>query len=245
MVQLIPSLDLLNGQVVRLLHGDFTKVTTYDLDPLAWVQKLVDAGATRIHLVDLDGAFGLARQPAFGAFPRIFSGVRFQLGGGLRTREAVDRVLDAGFDAVVGTLAVEHSRELAGLSPEFVICALDLRGDRIVTKGWTAESVCETTDVFESLLTLGFRRALVTDVTRDGSLEGPGLEATRWIAKEGFEVQASGGLRDLRDLEALKRIPGVVGAISGKALLEGRIDLDAPATRAALAGSLAPETGGR
>ncbi len=236
MVQLIPSLDLLNGQVVRLLHGDFNQVTTYELDPLAWVQQLVDAGATRIHLVDLDGAFGLARQPVFVAFPRIFPTVRFQLGGGLRTREAVERVLDAGFDAVVGTLAVEEPKQLVGLPTAHVICALDLRGDRVVTKGWTAESVCESTDVFESLLTFGFTRALVTDVTRDGSLEGPGLEATRWIAKEGFQVQASGGLRSLSDLNLLKQIPGVVGAISGKALLEGRIDLKAAKTRAALRG---------
>ncbi|HJW08582.1 MAG TPA: 1-(5-phosphoribosyl)-5-[(5-phosphoribosylamino)methylideneamino] imidazole-4-carboxamide isomerase [Holophagaceae bacterium] len=245
MVQLIPSMDLLGGRVVRLLHGDFEKVTAYELDPLAWVEKLVDAGATRIHLVDLDGAFGLACQPHFIGYPRIFTEVRFQLGGGLRSREAVERVLDAGFDPVVGTLAVEHPRELAGLPAHHVICALDLRGDRVVTKGWTAESVCETTDVFESLLTLGFNRALVTDVSRDGSLEGPGLEATRWIAKEGFQVQASGGLRDLRDLKPLAEIPGVVGAISGKALLEGRIDLHAPATRAALAGSAQPAAGGR
>ncbi len=221
---------------MRLLHGDFNQVTTYELDPLSWVQQLVDAGATRIHLVDLDGAFGLARQPHFIAYPRLFPTVRFQLGGGLRTREAVDRVLDAGFDAVVGTLAVEEPKALVGLPTEHVICALDLRGDRVVTKGWTAESVCESTDVFESLLTFGFRRALVTDVTRDGSLEGPGLDATRWIAKEGFQVQASGGLRSLSDLSLLKQVPGVVGAISGKALLEGRIDLKAEKTRTALRG---------
>ncbi len=236
MVQLIPSMDLLSGKVVRLLHGDFDKVTHYELDPFSWVERLEDAGATLIHLVDLDGAFGLARQPAFIAYPKVFPRVRFQLGGGLRSREAVQRVLDAGFDPVVGTLAVEHPRELAGLPADRVVCALDVRGDRIVTKGWTAESVCESTDVFESLLTLGFTRALVTDVSRDGSLEGPGLEATRWIAEEGFQVQASGGLRGLDDLAPLAGIPNVLGAISGKALLEGRIDLASPATRAALGG---------
>ena len=245
MVQLIPSMDLLGGKVVRLLHGDFDKVTAYKTDPLAWVEKLIAAGARRIHLVDLDGAFGLARQPHFIGYPRAFPRVRFQLGGGLRSRDAVQRVLDSGFDPVVGTLAVEQPRELVGLPTDRVICALDLRGDRVVTKGWTAESVCETTDVFESLLTLGFRRALVTDVSRDGSLEGPGLEATTWIAKEGFDVQASGGLRDLGDLGPLSEIPRVIGAISGKALLEGRIDLDAPETRVALRGARSPEPGAR
>ncbi len=236
MIQLIPSLDLLGGKVVRLLHGDFDQVTTYDREPTAWVQRLLDAGATRIHLVDLDGAFGLARQGTFKLFPKLFPEAAFQLGGGLRTRAAVQEVLDLGFEAVVGTLAVEKPRDLAGLPAHRVICALDLKGDRIATKGWQAESVCESTDVFESLLTLGFRRALVTDVGRDGTLEGPGLEATRFVAREGFDVQASGGLRDLSDLESLAAVPGVVGAITGKALLEGRIDLAAPATRAALAG---------
>ena len=236
MIQLIPSLDLLGGRVVRLLHGDFDQATFYDWTPAGWVEQLVGAGATRIHLVDLDGAFGLALQAAFEAFPKQFPQVRFQLGGGLRSRVAIERALNAGFDAVVGTLAVERHKDLVGLPTERIICALDLKGDRLVTKGWTAESACESTDVFESLLTFGFRRALVTDVGRDGTLEGPGLAATALIAKEGFAVQASGGLRNLEDLRSLETIPGVVGAISGKALLEGLIALDAPATKTALKG---------
>ncbi len=241
MIQLIPSLDLLGGSVVRLLHGDFDKVTHYELKPEAWVAKLVEAGATRIHLVDLDGAFGLALQPDFHMFPKRFPQVRFQLGGGLRSRPIIEQALESGFDVVVGTLAVEQPRELAGLPTDRVIVALDLRGDRVVTKGWQATSSCDSTDVFESLLTLGFTRALVTDVSRDGSLQGPGLEATAWIAKEGFSVQASGGLRSLEDLIALDSIPGVEGAISGKALLEGHIALDDPRTRAALSGGGGPK----
>lgn len=241
MIQLIPSLDLMGGGVVRLLHGDADKVTHYEVKPEAWIERLVEAGATRIHLVDLDGAFGRALQPDFHRFPKLHPRVRFQLGGGLRSRESIERVLDSGFDAVVGTLAVEQPRALAGLPADRVIVALDLRGDRVVTKGWQATSSCDSTDVFESLLTLGFTRALVTDVSRDGSMQGPGLEATAWIAKEGFMVQASGGLRNLEDLTALETIPGVQGAISGKALLEGRIDLDAPRTRAVLAGGGGPK----
>ena len=236
MIQLIPSLDLLGGGVVRLLHGDADKVTHYELKPEDWIARLAEAGATRIHLVDLDGAFGLALQPDFHRFPRLYPRVRFQLGGGLRSRAIIEQVLDSGFDAVVGTLAVEQPRALAGLPTERIIVALDLRGDRVVTKGWQATSSCDSTDVFESLLSLGFTRALVTDVSRDGSMLGPGLEATAWITKEGFLVQASGGLRNLEDLTTLAAIPGVQGAISGKALLEGRIDLDDPRTRAALAG---------
>lgn len=236
MIQLIPSMDLLGGRIVRLRHGDAKQATFYDLAPEAWIERLVAAGATRIHLVDLDGAFGGEAQATFAAFPAAYPGVTFQVGGGLRSRDALQRVLDQGFDAVVGTLAVERPKELVGLPPGRVVCALDLKGDRVVTRGWTAESVCETTDVFETLLTFGFTRALVTDIGRDGTLEGPGLEATALVAREGFAVQASGGLRDLADLGPLEAIPGVVGAISGKALLDGRLDLDAPATRLALQG---------
>ena len=227
MIQLIPSLDLLGGRVVRLLHGDFDKVTRYELKPGDWIEKLVEAGATRIHLVDLDGAFGLVLQPEFHVFPKLFPKVRFQLGGGLRSRAIIEQVLESGFDAVVGTLAVEKPRELAGLPTDRVVVALDLRGDRVVTKGWQATSSCESTDVFESLLTLGFTRALVTDWW-DGSMRG-----RSWghlIAKK--DCAASGG----RETIALETIPGVEGAISGKALLEGRIVLEDPRTRVALSG---------
>lgn len=235
-MQLIPSLDLLSGRLVRLRHGDPGQATFYDLAPEAWVERLADAGARRIHLVDLDGAFGRTRQGAFAGFPARFPGVRFQLGGGLRTRDDVAAALEQGFEAVVGTLAVERPRELKGLPGDRVLAALDLKDGRIVTRGWQTTSACASADVFEALLVLGFDRALVTDVGRDGTLEGPGLDAVALVAKEGFRVQASGGLRELADLGPLARIPGVVGAISGKALLEGVLPLDAPATRAALEG---------
>lgn len=235
-MQLIPSMDLMRGRLVRLRHGDPKQATFYDLAPEAWLEQLAEAGARRIHLVDLDGAFGQPRQGAFTGFPARFPGIRFQLGGGLRNRAAIQEALDLGFEAVVGTLAVEQPTALRGLPGGSVIAALDLQGDRIVTHGWQSPSACASTDVFEALLTLGFDRALVTDVSRDGTLEGPGLEAAAWVAKEGFRVQASGGLKDLADLGPLSGLPGVVGAISGKALMEGFIPLGDPRTRAALEG---------
>ncbi len=133
-------------------------------------------------------------------------------------------------------LPVQQPASLKGLSGQRVIAALDLKGDRIVTRGWQAPSACASTDVFEALLTLGFHRALVTDVSRDGTLEGPGVEAAAWVAREGFLVQASGGVKELGDLLPLAKVPGVVGAISGKALMEGFIPLDDPRLRAALEG---------
>jgi phosphoribosylformimino-5-aminoimidazole carboxamide ribotide isomerase len=236
-MQLIPSLDLMQGRLVRLRHGDPKQATFYDLDPEDWIGSLVEAGARRIHLVDLDGAFGKDRQGQFTAFPVRFPEIRFQLGGGLRDREAIEGVLDLGFDAVVGTLAVDRPLALRGLSGERVIAALDLKGERIVTRGWQTPSASAAAEVFEALLALGFNRALVTDVSRDGTLEGPGLEAAAWVAKQGFQVQASGGMKALADLAPLAKIPGVVGAICGKALMEGFILLDDPGTRRALAGS--------
>lgn len=237
-MQLIPSMDLMGGRLVRLRHGDPQQASFYDLPPEAWAEQLAAAGATRIHLVDLDGAFGGRCQQAFAPFPIRFPGICFQLGGGLRTRENIQEALDMGFEAVVGTLAVEHPAALKGLPPDRVIAALDLKDQRIVTRGWQAPSACAASDVFEALLSLGFSRALVTDVGRDGTLNGPGLEATASVAREGFQVQASGGLRSLADLESLAEIPGVGGAISGKALLDGLIPLGDPRTLKALQGAL-------
>ena len=233
-MQLIPSVDLLNGRIVRLREGDRERATWYEHDPLDWVGRLVRAGARRIHLVDLDAAFGGAQQSFFQGLPERFPGVRFQLGGGLRTRSAVEDAIAAGFDPVVGTLAVERPGELAGLSATRVVVALDLKAGRVVSRGWTEAAGRGNAEVFASLRGLGLRRALVTDVARDGGLEGPGLEALREVAEAAFEVQASGGLRSLEDLDLVAGIPGVVSAISGKAILEGRVALDDPRTRAAL-----------
>lgn len=231
-MQLIPSLDLMGGRVVRLRHGDPSQATFYDLSPEAWLARLVAAGARRIHLVDLDGAFGRPRQAIFMGLPRRWPGVRLQLGGGLRSRDALEQALEEGFDPVVGTLAVERPLDLAGLPVDRVIVALDLREGRVALRGWQDLGPCDSTDVFEGLRSLGFLRALVTDVGRDGTLEGPGLETLRTVVREGFRVQASGGIRSLDDLDVLAAEPGVAGAISGRALLEGFLDLDAARTRA-------------
>ena len=162
-MQLIPSLDLRGGRVVRLRHGDPDRMTTYDLEPEAWLEGLVRAGAQRIHLVDLDGAFGEPRQPLFRRIPRRWPEVRFQLGGGLRTRGAVEDALAEGFDAVVGTLAVERPAELAALPPGRVVLALDLKVGRLCVRGWQSLADCADAEVFEALRSLGFDQALVDE----------------------------------------------------------------------------------
>jgi len=237
-MRLIPSMDLLGGQVVRLLKGERKSAFAYPIAPEAWVRRLVEAGARRIHLVDLDAAFGEAPQQALRGFARAWPGVRFQLGGGLRSREAVERVQADGFEAVVGTLALETPEALAGLDPRLIIAALDVRHGAPVVRGWTAASARSLEAVAAPLLDLGIRRALVTDVERDGAMTGPGLEALAQVAALGFRVQASGGLRDLSDLALIAGVPGCESAISGKALLDGRMTPEDPAVRAAMA---APE----
>lgn len=235
-MQLIPSMDLLGGRIVRLRHGDRRQVTYYDWTAEAWIERLVAAGARRIHLVDLDGAFGETLQSVFRAFPKRWPSVRFQTGGGLRSCEAVQGALDLGFDAVVGTLAVENPEALTGLPCERIVLALDMKGEDIVTRGWEAMAARSTEDVCKTLSDLGFDRALVTDVSRDGTMEGPGIGAIAKVAGLGFGVQASGGLRDLKDLATLRSIPGVVGAITGKALLDGALSLEDAEVRVAMMG---------
>jgi phosphoribosylformimino-5-aminoimidazole carboxamide ribotide isomerase len=138
----------------------------------------------------------------------------------------------------VGTLAVENPNSIAGLDPEKVILALDMKNGEIVTRGWVQSAGRSTEAICCELKALGFHIALVTDVGRDGTMEGPGVEAIGKVAALGFEVQASGGLRSLVDLEGLKNISGVTGAISGKALLDGALRLDDPAVRQAVSGGL-------
>ena len=237
-MRLIPSMDLLGGQVVRLLKGERGSAFVYPVTPEAWVKRLVDAGARRIHLVDLGAAFGEPAQERLRDFARAWPQVRFQLGGGLRSRDAVARVLADGFDAVVGTLALETPQALAGLDASRLVAALDLRGGVPVVRGWTQASSRSLAAVAAPLLELGVTRALVTDVERDGAMAGPGLEALAQVAALGFRVQASGGLRDLEDLARIAAVAGTESAISGKALLDGRIMPEDPAVRAAMA---APE----
>jgi len=235
-VRLIPSMDLLGGQVVRLLKGERNTAFVYPFTPEAWIKRLVDAGARRIHLVDLDAAFGEGPQEKLRGFAKAWPGVRFQLGGGLRSREAVLKVQADGFDAVVGTLALETPEALQGLDPSRLIAALDLRHGAPVVRGWTKASPLSLEAVSAPLRDLGVPLALVTDVERDGAMTGPGVEALALVAAQGFRVQASGGLRDLSDLAL---IAGVAeSAISGKALLDGRMLPEDPAVREAMA---APE----
>ena len=230
-VRLYPAIDILDGNAVRLLRGDFDAKTIYESDPLAAARAWVQAGARHLHVVDLDGARG--GEPVNLAHLRRISGeldVVVQYGGGLRSAAAVRDALRAGAARVVlGTAAFADTglleEALGAHGPERVLVSVDARGGRVATSGWTDRTDLGALDALASLQRRGVERFVFTDVDRDGMLEGPRLEEVRRLAAavEGTLVY-SGGIGRLRDLEGLARLgaPNIDGVIVGKALYERR-----------------------
>lgn len=234
----IPSIDLRGGHCVRLLKGEFQAETRYDIDPRELLERYADAGVRWLHLVDLDGARDgtpgnreLIRQMATQAR------VRIQLGGGLRNRALVEEALASGVSrAVIGSAAVEQPELLGELlaahGPERICLAVDVRVDaggmpRVRTRGWVQEHQLSLWELLESCADTPLQHVLCTDIERDGALGGPGFalyeEAQQRFPRIAW--QASGGIRDAGDLARLADM-GLAAAISGKALLEGRIQLE-------------------
>ena len=234
-MQLIPAIDLRDGRCVRLYQGDFAAETRYPVTPEDLYQRFADLGAGWLHVVDLDGA----RDGAQAHLPLIASlaargRLRLQVGGGLRERAAVERTLAAGAERVViGSLAVTDPDLVAGwlrrFGPELVVIALDVRLDargvpQLTTHGWLQQSPLVLWDVLARYNAAGLCHVLCTDVGCDGSLAGPNLELYVEAVRRfpAIQWQASGGVRDTRDLWALCDL-GVSAAVSGRALLEERM----------------------
>lgn len=235
---LIPSIDLRGGHCVRLLKGEFDAETRYDVDPLQLLERYADAGVRWLHLVDLDGARDGA--PGNQALIERMAGtgrLAVQLGGGLRNRALVDRTLAAGVArAVIGSAAVEKPQLLRDCLREYgaerVCLAIDVRVDaggvpRVRTRGWVQEHQLSLWELLQSFADTPLRHVLCTDIERDGALGGPAFalyaEARRRFPQIAW--QASGGIRAAADLQQLAQL-GVAAAISGKALLEGRIGME-------------------
>jgi phosphoribosylformimino-5-aminoimidazole carboxamide ribotide isomerase len=234
-MELIPAIDLRGGRCVRLFQGDFDAETRYDVTPEALYDRYVSFGAGWLHVVDLDGARDGSQ--AHRDVIRELCGrgkLKLQVGGGLRERTTVEDTLAAGVSrAVIGSLAVSDPDIVSGwlrkLGPERITLAFDVRiGDdgtpRVATHGWKEQSAITLWDAVGRYLPAGLRHVLCTDVGRDGAMSGPNLdlyvEAVRRFPTIAW--QASGGVRDPRDLWAL-RDAGVAGAVSGRALLEDRM----------------------
>ncbi|MFT4179450.1 MAG: 1-(5-phosphoribosyl)-5-[(5-phosphoribosylamino)methylideneamino]imidazole-4-carboxamide isomerase [Thermomonas sp.] len=232
-----PAIDVRDGRVVRLRQGDYADETRYGDDPLAFIARYADAGATWLHLVDLDAARagGYTLLPLLREITR-HTGLKVQTGGGVRSRDDVAAILDAGAARVViGSLAVRAPDTVLAWLAEFggerITVALDTRQDesdawRLPVHGWT-ETAAETLDELAvRYADAGLRHLLCTDIARDGMLAGPNLDLYRHLRAiaPALAVQASGGVRDVADVAAC-RDAGCAGAVLGKALLEGRIDL--------------------
>jgi phosphoribosylformimino-5-aminoimidazole carboxamide ribotide isomerase len=239
-VIVIPAVDVREGRCVRLRQGRLDAETVFGDDPVAMAARWVSLGAARLHVVDLDGAFaGTPRQLAtVAAMIAAVAPVPVEVGGGLRDEAAIDAVLSAGARwAVVGTRAVLDAAFLAEVGrrwPDRVIVAVDARGDRVAVKGWTEVSEESVALVGRRALEAGAAALLYTDVSRDGTGLGPNLEATAAVAREvPLPLLASGGVAGLDDLLALAALPGVAGAVVGRALYTGALDL--PAALASIA----------
>jgi phosphoribosylformimino-5-aminoimidazole carboxamide ribotide isomerase len=229
----VPAIDLLDGQVVRLEQGRYDRVTVYDADPVERARAFVAAGASRLHLVDLTGARAGAPVQA-GLVERIARAVPVpvQVGGGVRTSAHAQELVDAGAAAVVmGTSAVREPvlvQRTCALLPGRVIVAIDARDGRVAIEGWTETSAVEVETLAEEAAAWGAAALLYTDVHRDGMRVGPNLETTgRLAAVSSRPVYASGGVGRLEDLVALASLrPPLAGAIVGRALYAGAFTLE-------------------
>jgi len=233
---LIPSIDVRGGHCVRLFKGDFAAETIYPSAPLTVAEGYVERGARWLHLVDLDGARdgALTNRAALLDMARV-PGLSVQVGGGIRQRSTVEELFSLGISrVVVGSAAVEQPAEVASwlrdYGAERVCLAFDVRLDaeakpQLQTRGWREATTVSLFDAVERYLEHGLRHVLCTDIDRDGALAGPNVRLYGECVQRfpGIAWQASGGVRNAADLQALAGV-GAAAAISGKALLEGHID---------------------
>jgi phosphoribosylformimino-5-aminoimidazole carboxamide ribotide isomerase len=231
-VIVIPAIDVMGGKAVRLVRGERSQVKEYADDPVAVVRRFADAGARRIHIVDLDGAFAgaPAQQDLVARMVEASGGVAIQTGGGIRSADTVDRLLALGVDAVVvGTLAVREpaiARALCEQHAGRIVVAADSRDGKVAVSGWQESSELDASALARAAQSWGAAAILYTDVARDGMQTGPAVEATAALqAAVSIPVYASGGVGSLADLDACAAA-GLAGVVLGRALYEGAFSLE-------------------
>lgn len=240
-MELIPSIDLRGGKVVRLEQGDYARETVYDADPVQQARRFAAAGVTRLHVVDLDGARdgGAANEPVIRAILAACGhALAVQVAGGMRSAARVTAAFDAGASRVViGTAALEDPdfvRAVAAKYPDRIVLGLDTRNGRVATRGWREVSNLTQDDVLAQFSGVQFGALLYTEISRDGLLGGPDVEGTAALARRTkIPVLASGGVGKLEDLERLAATRVIAGAIVGRALYSGAIQLEAALARLA------------
>ncbi len=232
-MDVIPAIDLLEGHCVRLYQGDYAQSQVFDENPVAVAQQFVEQGATRLHLVDLDGAKAghPVNQAVIEAIAQAVS-VPIEVGGGLRDRQSVADLLALGVRwAILGTVAVEQPELIAALCQDFpgrIIVGIDARDGWVATRGWLETSQVQAIALAQQMETLGVAAIIYTDIQRDGTLQGPNYSALRELAEAiTVPVIASGGVSSTADLMQLLRLEaiGVTGAIVGKSLYTGDLVL--------------------
>jgi phosphoribosylformimino-5-aminoimidazole carboxamide ribotide isomerase len=229
----IPAIDLKGGHVVRLSQGDPLRQTAYSTDPIAMARRWEAEGAAILHLVDLDGAFaGTPQQLAVAAQVTRSIKIPVQLGGGLRTLEALEQAFASGIErAVLGTAAIENEgllREAAETYPGRILLGIDAKNGKVAVRGWAAATELLAADLAVRAADLPLAAIIYTDIERDGMLTGPNLDALRRLAQAArHPIIASGGIAALDDLKRLATLEPtiVIGALVGKALYEGRFSL--------------------
>ncbi|HDZ49379.1 hypothetical protein LCGC14_0369350 [marine sediment metagenome] len=230
----IPAIDLKDGQCVRLKQGRMEDATSYGDDPVAMAARWVEAGARRLHLVDLNGAF--EGKPVNGdavtAIARAYPNLPIQIGGGIRSAETIEHYLSAGVAyVIIGTKAVKEPAfvgEMCRAFPGHVIVGLDAKDGYVATDGWAEVSTIKATELAKRFANDGVSSIVYTDIARDGMMQGVNVEATAALAREGgLPVIASGGVTNLDDIKALCAVAdsGILGAITGRAIYEGSLDV--------------------
>lgn len=230
-MQLYPAIDMKDGKCVRLRQGAFKDITVYSEHPEEVALRWQEEGGSFLHLVDLDGALA-GRSVNEEAIRRIVSSVSVpvEIGGGIRSREAVERMLSLGVRRVIiGTRAVEQPEFLQELVAEFgseaIVAGVDARDGMVAIQGWEQISSVRALDLCLRMKEFGVKHIVYTDIARDGMLSGPNTDATAELTKAtGLDIIASGGVSCMEDLQSLHEA-GIQGAIIGKALYENRIDL--------------------
>jgi phosphoribosylformimino-5-aminoimidazole carboxamide ribotide isomerase len=230
---LYPAIDLKDGQCVRLLRGDMDQATVFGDDPAAQARAFAAAGCEWLHLVDLNGAFA-GRPVNASAVEAILAAVEIpcQLGGGIRDMATIETWLERGLARVIlGTAAVENPalvRTAARAFPGRVAVGLDARDGKVATRGWAEATDQEVTELARRFEDAGIAAIIYTDIARDGAMQGPNVAATAALARAvSVPVIASGGVSSLDDLIALREAGPIAGAITGRALYDGALDLAA------------------
>ena len=232
---IFPAIDLRNGRVVRLEQGDLEKETIFSDKPVKMAKQWLDAGATWLHIVNLDGAFDEATKANLDVLPKLTKlKAKIQLGGGIRSLEDIERALDSGVNRVVlGTVAIEKPEIVSEAITKFghkkIVVGIDSKNGRVKTRGWLRDTAFNPIDLGKAMKSRGVSTIIYTDITRDGLMGGVSVQASTQLSQlTGLNVIASGGVASLEDIRRCHEQAGhgLVGVITGRAIYDGDLNLE-------------------